>query len=108
MLKIRKTLILKGNNNYDKSTIHLPRQECGVQGISWHSADTLGHSFPAVEGETTIRLRMRNGKTTVLQQSLNCAGVSLEGSAGKGVIVEKYVIVIEFEMRSEAILLRLF
>lgn len=38
----------------------------------------------------------------------NCVGVSLEGSVGKGVIVEKYVIVIEFEMRSEAILLRLF
>lgn len=38
----------------------------------------------------------------------NCVGVSLEGSVGKGVIVEKYVIVIEFEMRSEAILPRLF
>ena len=79
-----------------------------MQGISWHSADTLGHSFTTAECETTIRLRMRNGKTTVLQQSLNCVGVSLEGSVGKGVIVEKYVIVIAFEMRSESLLLRLF
>ena len=68
-----------------------------MQGISWHSADTLGHSFATAECETTIRLRMRNGKTTVLQQSLNCVGVSLEGSVGKGVIVEKYVIVIELK-----------
>ena len=79
-----------------------------MQGISWHSADTFGHSFPIAECETTIRLRMRNGKTTVLQQSLNCVGVSLEGIVGKRVIVEKYVIVIEFEMRSESLLLRLF
>ena len=79
-----------------------------MQGISWHSADTSGHIFPRAECETTIRLRMRNGKTTVLQQSLNCVGVSLEGIVGKRVIVEKYVIVIEFEMRSESLLLRLF
>ena len=39
--------------NNHKSAIHLPRQECGVQGISWHSADTLGHSFPTAECETT-------------------------------------------------------
>jgi hypothetical protein len=58
------------NQNYDKSIIHLPRQECGVHGISWYSADTLGHSFTTAECETTIRLRMSNGKTTVLQQSL--------------------------------------
>lgn len=50
--------------------VHLSRQECGVQGISWHSADTLGHIFPRAECETTIRLRMRNGKTTILQLSL--------------------------------------
>lgn len=30
------------------------------------SADTLGHSFPGAECMTTIRLRMRNGKTTIL------------------------------------------
>lgn len=64
----------KEKQNYDKNTFHLPRQECGVQAISWHSADTLGHSFPTAECETTIRLRMSNGKTTVLQQSLNCVG----------------------------------
>ena len=79
-----------------------------MQGISWHSADTLGHSFPAAEYETTIRLQMRSGKTAVLLQSLNCVGVSLEGIVGKRAIVEKYVIVIAFEMRSESLLLRLF
>lgn len=42
-------------------------QECYVLYISWHSADTLWHSFPEAKCETTIRLRMRNGKTTVLQ-----------------------------------------
>ncbi len=41
-----------------------------MQGISWYSADTLGHSFAKAECGTTVRLRMKDGKTTVLQQSL--------------------------------------
>jgi hypothetical protein len=61
---------LQENNNDYKDTLRLPRQECGVQGISWHSADMLRHSFPRTECETTIRLRMRKGKTTILQLSL--------------------------------------
>lgn len=51
----------------DKSIICMSRQECGVQGISWHSADMLGHSFPRAECRTTIRLRMKSGKTTILR-----------------------------------------
>lgn len=44
---------MKGYKRYDKNIIYLPRQECGVKGISWHSADTLGHSFTTEECETT-------------------------------------------------------
>ena len=62
----------------DKSTVRLPRQESGVQGINWHCADTVGHSFPRAKCETTIRLRMRKGKTTFLQQSLTECGLSLK------------------------------
>ncbi len=51
----------------DKSIICMSRQEGGVQGISWHSADMLGHSFPRAECRTTIRLRMKSGKTTILR-----------------------------------------
>jgi hypothetical protein len=43
---------LQENNNDYKDTLRLPRQECGVQGISWHSADMLRHSFPRTECET--------------------------------------------------------
>lgn len=56
--------------NGEEGVDYLPRQECDVQAISWHSADTVGHSFPRAKCRTTIRLRMTKGKTTILQQSL--------------------------------------
>lgn len=77
--KIEVILIYAKKN---KSHHGLPRQECGAQGINWHSADTLGHIFST----SKIRLRMRNGKTTILQQSLT----------GCSSIVKKWIIVILF------------
>ena len=83
-LKLGISWQIKEGKCNDKSTFHLPRQECYVLYISWHSADTLWHRFPKAKCETTIRLRMRKGKTTFSRLSLKSAEKSLKSVSNKG------------------------
>ena len=74
LVNTRKNEVILTYGKKNKNSIHLPRQESGIQVISWHSADTLGHSFPRTECRTTVILRMMSGKITIFGQSLNCVG----------------------------------
>ena len=76
--------------------------------IRWHSADTVGHSFPKGICETTIRLRMRHGKTTFLQETLNCVGKSLKGSMQKRISLKGMQLNFDIEGSWRQILSRLF
>ena len=73
---------MRETKDYDKNTIYLPRQESGVQGISWYSVDNTGHIFPCRKCRTTERLRMTEGKTTGVEGIVvRCGEVSLNSVA---------------------------
>ena len=55
--------IKEGKYN-DKSFIHLSLQEYGFQIKNWQSADRFSYICSGIKCRTTIRLRMRKGKTT--------------------------------------------
>ena len=69
---------------YDKSIIYLPWQGGGIRAISWHSSDTLGHSFSKIECRTTVILRMTKIRKGFSQLSLKSVRKSLKGIGNKG------------------------
>ena len=83
-LKLGISWQIKEGKYYDKSTFHLPRQESGFQSKNWQIADKFSYILSGIKCSTTIRLRMRKGKTTFSKLSLKCAVKSLKSVSNKG------------------------